>query len=308
MARRTGALSAALAATLLASSVALAAPLTVCMAEENPPLSYLAQGTPRGLDVRLAQAVAAELGRELKLVLFESKYEQESSLSHEVNALLSSGVCELASGFVLLKPELGAPSRPTARVPEHPGAPRPPLRPWVPLGSLAGSLAYHAVAMGVVLRDQALPGQPVTSLAGLAGTRIGAITGTMAGTVLSLYRNGLLRPDIVSLSRGQDALQLLESGSLDATLVVIDRFDAWRLAHPASTLRREPYQHPLRINIGFVARADAPEALAAADKVIARALAKGDLQRWSQESGVTWIGPAAPNVGAPVGLADLLRE
>ena len=76
-------------------------PLTVCVAENNPPLSYQAGGEARGLDVRVAQAIADELERPLKLIPFESKYESDSSLSQEVNALLSSGVCELASGFPL---------------------------------------------------------------------------------------------------------------------------------------------------------------------------------------------------------------
>lgn len=299
-------LMAAVASALMAAPAG-AATLSVCIAEENAPLSHLVKNTPAGLDVRLARAIAEEAGRDLKLVPFESKYEQESSLSHEVNALLSSGVCDLASGFVLLKPELGPASRPTARVPDHPGASRRPLRPWVPLGTLVGSQAYHTVAMGVVVRGTPTA-RPVNSLADLGGLRVGAAAGTMAGTALTLYRNGLLRPGIVSLSRGQEVLDLLEAGSLDATLVVIDRFDAWRLAHPTNSLRREAYLHPLRINIGFVALADATEVLAAADRVIARALASGELKRWSEEAGATWIAPGVPNVGAPVGLAELLRE
>ncbi len=41
----------------------------------------------QGLDLRVAQAIAAELGRPLKIVPFESKYEGDSSLASEVNAL-----------------------------------------------------------------------------------------------------------------------------------------------------------------------------------------------------------------------------
>lgn len=44
--------------------------------------------------------------------------------------MLWSGVSELASGFVLLKSELGSLTRPIARVCNHPGAPLPaPARP-----------------------------------------------------------------------------------------------------------------------------------------------------------------------------------
>ena len=91
----------------MSSFTAVAQPLTVCMAEDNPPLSYAVKGETRGLDVRLAQALAAELQRELRIVPFESKLEGETTLSQEVNALLSSSVCELASGFSLLAGDLG---------------------------------------------------------------------------------------------------------------------------------------------------------------------------------------------------------
>ena len=90
-----------IALALLAAQAAQAAePLTVCMAEDNPPLSYQVKGEDRGLDVRIAGAVADEVGRPLRIVFFESKYERETTLSQEVNALLSSGVCELASGYL----------------------------------------------------------------------------------------------------------------------------------------------------------------------------------------------------------------
>ena len=273
------------------------------MAENNPPLSYRAGAELRGLDARIAQAIAAELGRPLQLVPFESKYEADSTLTHEVNALLSSGVCELASGFPLLAGDLGAPSRPTARVPDYLGAPRPPQRPWVPLGTLAPSLAYHAVALGLLVRD---PARAAATLAEPGDARIGVTAGTMAGTAVTLYRNGKLRPQLVSLAQNQDALEQLDAGRIDATLASLDRYDAWRLAHPGSSVRRAAYVHPLRINIGFVARAESAPVLEAANRVIARALADGELQRWSAASGTTWTAPGAPQVGRAIGLPDLL--
>jgi hypothetical protein len=90
--------------------------------------------------------------------------------------------------------------------------------------------------------------------------------------------------------------------------VPLDRLDAWRLAHPATALRRAAYLHPLRINMGFVARTESTELLAAADRVIERARAAGDLQRWSEQAGTTWIPPADPAVTRAIGFADLLGE
>ena len=297
-------------AVCFAGASAQPVPLKVCISEENAPLSLKVKSQPatqnmQGLDVRVAQAIATELGRELKLIAFESKYEQETSLAHEVNAMLSSGVCDLASGYVLLKSELGAPTRPTARVPDHPGAPRPPLRQWIPLRTLSGSAAYHSAALGVVVR---VPGKPVARLTDLVGMKVGAVVGTFEGTALNLYRSGLLKANIVSVSRGKEVLDMLETGSLDATLVPVDRFDAWRAVNPRHQLRRESYVHPMRINIGFVALADAADVLAAANKVITTARASGELQRWTADAGATWIEPGTPNVGEPMGMADLLRE
>ena len=296
---------AAMLAASLVGAGACAQSLTVCMAEDNPPLSYRAQGENRGLDVRVAQAIADEMQRKLQIVFFESKYEQDSALTHEVNALLSSGVCEMASGFALLASDLGPPSRPTARVPDYPGAKRPPQRPWIKLGTLVPSLPYHAMAMGLVVRDPARGG---ATLADPGDAKIGVVSGTLAGTTVSLYRNGKLRPQLVSLAQNQDVLEQLEAQRFDATLVALDRLDAWRIAHPDTALRRAAYTHPLRINIGFVARSDTPDVIAAADRVIERARADGALRRWTEQTGTTWIAPAEPPVTAAIGLADLMRE
>lgn len=288
-----------------ATASAQANPLTVCMAEDNPPLSQAVQGQPRGLDVRVAQAVASELQRPLKVVPFESKYEGESTLSQEVNAMLSSGVCELASGFALMAADLGPPARPAARVPDYPGAKRRPLREWVPLTVLAPSRPYHAMAMGLVVRDAA---RSSATLASPGDARIGVVPGTLAGTAVSMFRSGALRSQTVSLSRTDDVLALLEAGRFDAALVPLARLDAWRLAHPSTPLQRTGYVHPLRINIGLVGRADAPAVLAAADRVIDRARASGELERWATETGATWVVPAEPPVALAIGLADLVRE
>jgi ABC-type amino acid transport substrate-binding protein len=175
----------------------------------------------------------------------------------------------------------------------------------VPLGTLVPSHAYHVVAMVLVVRE---PGRARATLAEPGDARIGAVTGTVGGTIVSLYRNGKLRPQMVTLSQKQDAFEELEGGRIDAALVSIDRFDAWRLAHPTTSITRTGYVHPLRINLGFVARAEASEVLAAADRVIDRALASGDLQRWHAAAGSSWIAPSDPQVSAMIGLADLIRE
>ena len=129
----------------------------------------------------------------------------------------------------------------------------------------------------------------------------------MAGTTLSLYRNGILRSQLVSLSKHEDALEQLVTGRIDGTLVSLDRFDAWQLSHPGSALLRTSYVHPLRINIGFVALAENTGVMAAANTVIGRALANGEMQQWATASGSTWLVPRPPQISGPIGL-DLLRD
>lgn len=55
-------------------------------------------------------------------------------------------------------------------------------------------------------------------------------------------------------------------------------------------------------------RSDAPALNEAATRVIARAVDNGDLAQWTAAAGSTWIAPAEPQIGATVGLMDLLRE
>jgi ABC-type amino acid transport substrate-binding protein len=296
----------ALAATaLLGCCQCFAQDLRVCMAEENAPLSYKSGKDAHGLDAAVAKAIAAEAGRPLKVVFFESEYDRDKTLAQEVNAMLSSGVCNLASGYALFASDLGAPGRAEARTPDFEGAKPRRQRPYIPLQRLASTRAYFAAAMGVVTRDAALR---VDSLADLQNLKVGVITGTMAGTAAVLYRNGVLRAGLVTLSQKEDLLAALEAGRFDAALTSLTRFDAYRLTHRDTRLARAKYLHPLRINIGFVGLESEPAALAAGSRAIERALASGELARWAEREGVTWIAPEPPDVQAPFAFGSLRTD
>ena len=283
------------AMALLGCGQALAQDLRVCMAEENAPLSYKAAKEPRGLDAAVAKAIAAEMGRPLRVVFFESEYDRDKTLAQEVNAMLSSGVCELASGYALFASDLGAPGRAEARTPDFEGAKPRRQRPYIPLRRLANTRAYFAAVMGVVTRGPAIR---VDTLADLQTLKVGVVTGTLAGTALALYRNGVLREQLVTLSQKEDLLAALEAG----------RFDAYRLAHRDTRLALAKYLHPLRINMGFVGLESESAALAAGSRVIDRALASGELARWAEQEGVTWIAPELPDVQPPFGLGSLRTD
>jgi len=303
----------ACAAAEPAPSTALSvAPLTVCMAADNGPLSWLQDGQPQGLDVRIAQALAGTLGRELRLVPFESAYEKESSLAQEVNALLSSGVCELASGFPLLAADLGAPARPSARTPDHPGAKRKRDRPFVPLGAMGASRAYQGTALGLVLRDPDWAVRSLADVAAQAQRRVGVVSGTLAGTLLAGWHQGALRPQMVSLGQREDPWAALATGRIDALLLPLPQWDAWRRAHrddgqPAG-LHLAAWRQPLGLNLGFVARDTQADLLRALNGVLASALTTGELATWAEAEGLSWTAPTQPEVSGGFSVAALMSD
>ncbi|MFP8780432.1 substrate-binding periplasmic protein [Hydrogenophaga sp. RWCD_12] len=300
-------LTRALMASLLFGPVvafAQAAPLTVCMAEDNPPFSMARKGKVTGFDVKVAEAVARELGRELKLVPFEPEVEKESMLTHEVNAMLSAGLCDLASGFPLLASDLGPPSRERFKTPDHPGAKPPRERPWITLGNLVPSQPYQGTALVIVQRAGE---PPVSSLGELKGRRIGAVAGTLEGTLVAMYGGGALAKQMVSLGQRDDFWAALEGGQVDAMMVPSAAFDAYRVRKPGATLQAGPAK-PLGINLGWVALSSKTDLLAVVDRVVARASDSGELQAWAREAGLSWQAPSLPAVAVTLSLAGLLKD
>jgi ABC-type amino acid transport substrate-binding protein len=300
-----GAVAALLAAFACAAG-AQTKPLTVCIAHDNQPLSYVRDGKPKGLDVRVAQAIAAELGRELRIIPFETEFERESTLAREVNALLSSSVCEIASGFPLLREDLAVPTG-SARTPDFPGAKRRRERSFIALQPLSASRPYQGMALVVVLRREAA--RKVERLSDIKGLRIGNVAGTLSSGLLLMYRNGLLKPDLVSLpQRGESVFELMRANKLDVALVAAGLYDAWKLEHPESTFVLSDYRRPLGINLGFVAVTQGHDALRVANRVIERALEQGDLTKWAAEEGVSWMKPTQPDVSRAPSLVELAQD
>ncbi|MEI7782984.1 MAG: transporter substrate-binding domain-containing protein [Betaproteobacteria bacterium] len=290
-------------AAWLCCAWAVAEPLRVCVSQDTPPLSQVRHGQARGFDIRLAQAVAEASGRELKILPFETEFEKESTLAHEVNALLSAGLCDLVSGFPLLRADLGPPGRSSARPPDYPGAKRKRERAFITLGELVASSPYLASTLGVA---QAAGRAQVKVLMDLQGRKTGAVSGTLAGTLVSLYRSGALRGQMVTLSQREDAWAALDSGRIDSLLLPTAAFDAYRLQHPATALELAELRRPIGLNLGLVALASAPqELLQVSNRVIAQAMADGRMQRWAAQEGLSWSPPTQPAVSDGPTLASL---
>ncbi len=288
----------------VASALAQSAPLRVCVSEDNAPYSTVRKGgAVSGFDAALAQALAKDMGRELKFVPFEPELEKDAVLSHEVNAMLSAGLCDLVTGFPMFKADLGPPTREKFRPPDYPGAPRKPVRPFVKLGTLVASMPYQGMALTVVQRPDAAP---LNKMADLAGRKIGAIAGTLEGSLIAMFGNGQLVSSMVSLSQRDDAWAALEAGRIDAHLVPSSALDTYLAKMPASKLKASEVKLPLGVNMGFVTLAERTDLLDAVNRFITKAQNNGDLQRLARESGLTWQTPAEPALSAGLALATLL--
>jgi ABC-type amino acid transport substrate-binding protein len=285
---------------------ALAEPLKVCVSEDSPPQSNVHKGKATGFDIRLAQAVADAAGRELKIVPFETEFEKESTLSQEVNALLSSGLCDLVSGFPLLKTDLGPATRPNARVPDHPGAKRKRDRPFIALGELVASAPYQTNSFGVVQSPQQ---PPVNTLMDLKDRKPGAVTGTLAGTLISVYRQGMLRKQMVTLSQRENAWTALESGRVDSLLMPTSTYDAYKLLHADTPFTLAAVRRPIGLNLGFVTLTSAPSGLLeVTNQVIAQSMADGRMQQWAQQEGLSWSPPTSPAISNGPSLQSLMND
>jgi ABC-type amino acid transport substrate-binding protein len=281
-------------------------PLKVCLDEDLPPLSLHRRGKPdSGFDVALAQAVAARLGRPLKIQWFESKLDEDSSPALEANALLSDGRCSLVGSYVLTKDSLVVPGVKTAKMPDFDGATRDDRRRRIPLGVLAPSQPYIYSSLTVVLGPKARD-RRINGVGDLVGLRIGIESGTLADAILMTFASGKLIDNITHLVPGRsDLLGALERGDFDATLLDLRRFDAWRAAHPETTLAASGYYYPIGANRGYVGLASDPNLLAEVNNALTALQGEGTIAGLAQAAGLTWLPPRDPAISGEISLKAL---
>lgn len=288
-------LVAAVAATSAGSVSAAEEPLKVCLDENLPPLSMHHHGKPgSGFDVALAQAVATELGRRLKVQWFESKLDEDSSPALEANALLSDGKCALLGSYALTKDSLVVPGIKTAKLPDFEGATKDDHKRRVALGVLVPSQPYVYSTLTVVLGAKAHD-HHVGGLSDLAGLRIGIESGTLADAILMNFHHGELIDNITHLVPGRDdLLGALDQGRLDATLVDSRRLDAYRATHSDAKLTASGYYYPIGANRGYVALAGERDLLAAVNKALSDLQDKGRIAELAHDAGLTYLPPREP--------------
>jgi len=290
----------AVAAALLATATTAYAaedPLTVCLDENVPPLSLHQRGKPdSGFDVTLAQAVAARLGRPLKIQWFESKLDETSSPALEANALLSDGRCSLVGSYALTRDALVVPGLKTARLPDFEGATRDDRRRRVPLGVLAPSQPYVYSPLTVVLGEKARD-RKISGISDLAGLRLVIESGTLGDAILMTFDKGRLIDDITHLVPGRDdLLGALNRGDFDATLLDLRRFDAHRAAQPDSKITASGYYYPIGVNRGYVGLASDPALIVLVNKALSDLQAAGTIADLAKTAGLTYLPPVEPAI------------
>jgi ABC-type amino acid transport substrate-binding protein len=287
----------ALMAVSATSTVAVGEVLKICLDENLPPLSAHRRGAPdNGFDFALAREVAQRLGRPLEVQWFASKLDEDSSPALEANALLSDGRCSLVGSYALTRDSLVVPGIKTAKLPDFEGATGPDHRRRVPLGALAASEPYIYSPLTIVLGLRAHD-RHISGVGDLAGLRVGIESGTLADAILMTFDNGRLIDDITHLVPGRsDLLGTLERGELDATLLDLRRFDAYRAAHPDTRLAGSGYFYPIGVNRGYVGLASDPALLVEVNKALADLQAAGAVTRLAEAAGLTFLPPHEPTI------------
>jgi len=284
-------------------------PLKVCLDENLPPLSLHHRGKPdSGFDVALAQAVADQLGRPLRIQWFESKLDEDSSPQLEANALLSDGRCSLVGGYPFTRDSLVVPGVKTAKPPGYEGITPADRKRRVPIGVLAPSRPYVYSPLTVVLGPKAR-GRKIAGVGDLAGLRIAIESGTLGDAILMTFDKGRLIDDITHLVPGRDdLLGALERGDFDATVLDLRRYDAYRTTHADTKVTASGYYYPIGANRGYVGLASDPELLVTVNKALSELQAKGTIAQLAQAAGFTYLPPREPVILGDVWSKILGKE
>ena len=194
--------------------------------------------------------------------------------------------------------------QPTARTPDHDGAKPKRQRPWIKLGPLIASEPYQASVLTVVLRP-GLDGASIRSFADLSALRVGTVSGSLAGAIIALYRDGALRGKQVSLGWRDDPLQELEAGKFDAALVELNRLDAFRIRRADTRIVPTGYLLPFRFNLGFAALESKRGLIDSVNRILAGLQARDRVSEMARDSGLTHVPARAPIIQPEVTLQSL---
>lgn len=283
-------------------------PLRICLNEDLPPFSVNNKQGSAGFDLMTAQALAKRLRRPLAIQWYESKLDAEASSTVEANALLSDARCNLLAGYPLVKDALGKPGLERARLPDFAGARPADRRRLVELGTLAPTIPYHFAGFTVVLGGKAKE-RHIARLADLEGLNLAVEVGTLGDAILMTFDHGRFISKIAHVVPGRGQLFAgLESGEADATLVLVHRFDAYRIAHPDSKLAPSGYYLPMGFNMGFVGLANSTHLIEQANGAIDAMLKDGELAALAPAAQMTYLPPRQPYILDHLTMTDITNS
>jgi ABC-type amino acid transport substrate-binding protein len=281
--------------------------LRVCLNENLPPYSVRQGDGASGFDFLVAQGLAKRLGRPLAVQWFESRLDADSSPKIEANALLSDGRCALLGGYPMSKDALGRPGVEDGRLPDFAGARPADRRRRVSLGTLAATRPYHFAALTVVLGGKATA-KPIAKLADLDGMRLAVEGGTLADAILMSFEDGRYVSHITHFVPGRGELwPALEKGDYDATLVIVHRFDAYRIAHPDTAIKLSGFYLPVGFNMGFVSLASEASLIERVNAALDAMLDHGEPASFARAADMTYLPPRQPDVLDSITMSDLTK-
>ncbi|HEX2942261.1 MAG TPA: transporter substrate-binding domain-containing protein [Rhodopila sp.] len=275
------------------------APLTVCMQQNDPPLSLRAGEQPTGFDLALADTVARRLGRTLRIQWFVSRDDPDASLPKDADALLSDGRCQLVAEYPLTEGALAPPRSPVARLPPFAGAKPEDRTRWVKIGTLAATRPYRMETLAVVLPAGA-GNRTVKTLGDLTGKKIGVQIATLSDAIAMRYAGGRLDDKVVHFPDSRALFNKLKDGSVDAAFTDLRAFDAWRLKHGDDGLVLSGYRHSIGFNMGYAGLATDKDLIDRVNVVLADLQARDAIAPLAEKAGVTFVPPRPPDVQADV--------
>ena len=160
-----------------------------------------------------------------------------------------------------------------------------------------------------VILSGSVADKSISSLADLAGLRLGVNQSTLSDAILMRYGAGKYVDQITHFVPGRSELfPRMEGGDIDATLTELRRFDDYRDKHPDTKLKATGYFHKIGFNMGYVGLGTEQPLIDAVNAAIADMIAKGELKSMAKGAGMTYVPPTEPDVLEAISIVDFFKD
>lgn len=267
-----------------------------------------------GFDFRIAQEIAARLGRTFEPVWYENELDEENDQLSETYAMLSFGLCDLIPGHPRYANAVGEPRSPQAPLPRWLGMPREVSREtgmlaqrlvgYVDIEAITVSAGYMRTQVGLVYREgTAEPSSPKD----LAGRRLALQENTLSGTIALLHTAPGNRGNLVTLTPGADFLWEVEKQNIGLAIVDVIAFDSFLKANPFTTLKLADWRHPIGMDLGVAVLSDSVD-LPRINEVLSEIVASGRASELAAEEGLTYAAPSGGKLSDGITMQMLLAS